>query len=62
MPKFIFLSGAAAGTLCQLQVSGLEVIPLEALEVQPSGFSPGRLHHWLDPERARSLGEEADIA
>jgi hypothetical protein len=61
LPKFIFLTPEAAEKLRRLHVTGLEVVPLEALKLWQGGFSPGRLHHWLGSSRASVIGASFGI-
>lgn len=62
LPMFIFVSPRAAKILQDLEVLGVDVIPITALRVGDSGFSPGRLSSWLPQRRADELGLQLGIA
>jgi len=61
LPKYIFISERAAILLRFSLFKGFELVPLSKLEFGDSGFSPGRLSHWMHPERAKLLGASLGI-
>jgi hypothetical protein len=61
LPKFIFVTSRVADVLRELRVSGIELIPIERMKTTRSGFTPGRLSHYLPSSRAIEIGEPLGI-
>lgn len=56
LPRYIFMTEKAASLLRFARFKGIVILPVWKLDLGDTGFSPGRLSYWMEPERARLLG------
>lgn len=60
MPRFIFVSHRALEFLNRHGPASFSAIPIEDLRCD-SQLTPGRLSHWMSPQRAHALGHAIGI-
>jgi hypothetical protein len=61
LSKFIFATERVARLLIDLRVTGLEILPVEELNIEGDGFTTGRLSYCLPSDRAATIGNPLGI-
>jgi hypothetical protein len=61
LPKFLFVTERVAQILTACQVSGVELVPIQELQMGNDGLAPGRLSYIMPENRAAAFGKSLDI-
>jgi hypothetical protein len=61
MPVYIFITDRVAALLTELNVTGLDLVPIQSIPIDDNGFTPGRLSFSMPPGRAEEIGKPLGI-